>query len=98
MDITKSREEFEAFVKSETGLDLHRTSLPLTKNEDQQYVDHDTNLAWLFWKASRESIEVELPAKVLEECEFDRGHNFRIDYCIVSLEESGIRIKGETNE
>ncbi|EKN4766029.1 hypothetical protein DVP78_00350 [Yersinia enterocolitica] len=48
------------------------------------------------WQSSRESLEVELPEKVFEECEFDRGHNFGIDYCIVSLEEAGIRIKGES--
>ncbi|EKN6317559.1 hypothetical protein DVP60_15065 [Yersinia enterocolitica] len=96
MDITKSREEFEAWLKSK---------MPTTYRLAFECSDDDelTNLAKASvldmrtaWKASRESIEVELPEKVFEECEFDRGHNFGIDYCIVSLEEAGIRIKGES--
>lgn len=33
----------------------------MTKREDQQYSSHQTNLAWLSWQASRESLEIELP-------------------------------------
>ncbi len=32
----KSRQQFEAFIKKETGFDLHRTKFPMTKREDQQ--------------------------------------------------------------
>ncbi|PNM17420.1 hypothetical protein A6J63_015730 [Yersinia enterocolitica] len=53
-------------------------------------------LAWHFWKASRESIEVELPEKVLEEDDFDTGHNCAIDYCAEALRTVGIRVKGES--
>lgn len=52
----KSRQQFEAFIKKETGFDLHRTKFPMTKREDQQYSCHQTNLAWLSWQASRESL------------------------------------------
>ncbi|MEY0066843.1 hypothetical protein AB7W80_00140 [Providencia rettgeri] len=52
----KSRQQFEAFIKKETGFDLHRTKFPMTKREDQQYSSHQTNLAWLSWQASRESL------------------------------------------
>ena len=55
------REQFEAWIKSETGFDLWRTNYPMTKPEDQQYKDHSTNLAWMAWQASREAVEVELP-------------------------------------
>ncbi len=58
----KCREEFECWINSETGLFLHRTNFPMTKHEDQQYYDHNTNLAWLSWKASRESMKaIKLP-------------------------------------
>lgn len=96
MDITKSQSDFEVWLKSK---------MPTTYRLAFECRDDDelTNLAKASvldmrtaWKASRESIEVELPEKVFEECEFDRGHNFGIDYCIVSLEEAGIRIKGES--
>ncbi|HDK7393081.1 TPA: hypothetical protein PTX05_002342 [Cronobacter sakazakii] len=49
----KSREQFEARVKSETGLNLDRTNYALSEVGEQQYIDHDTNLAWWAWKASR---------------------------------------------
>ncbi len=52
----KSRQQFESFIKKETGFDLHRTNFPMTKREDQQYSSHQTNLAWLSWQASRESL------------------------------------------
>lgn len=52
----KSRQQFESFIKKETGFDLHRTNYPMTKREDQQYSSHQTNLAWLSWQASRESL------------------------------------------
>jgi len=55
----KSRRQFESFIKKETGFDLHRTNYPMTKREDQQYSSHQTNLAWLSWQASRESLEKE---------------------------------------
>ncbi|MBX6952688.1 hypothetical protein EX227_22925 [Providencia rettgeri] len=61
--MNKSRQQFESFIKKETGFDLHRTNFPMTKREDQQYSSHQTNLAWLSWQASRESLEVELPNK-----------------------------------
>lgn len=69
------REEFESWIKSETGLFLHRTQFPMTKHEDQQYYDHDTNLAWLSWKASRESMKaIKLP-------DYLCSHQTDGDYC-----------------
>ena len=59
----KCREEFEAWIKSETGFDLYRTQFQMTKYEDQQYYNHKTNLAWLSWKASRENMKaIKLPS------------------------------------
>lgn len=56
-----SREQFEEWVKAETGFDLYRTNFPMTSWDNQQYKDHSTNLAWMSWQASRAAIEVELP-------------------------------------
>lgn len=56
-----SREQFEEWVKAETGFDLCRTNFPMTSWDNQQYKDHSTNLAWMSWQASRAAIEIELP-------------------------------------
>lgn len=56
-----SREQFEEWVKEETGFDLWRTEYPMTEWDDQQYKCHQTNLAWIAWQASRAAIEIELP-------------------------------------
>lgn len=87
----KSRQQFESFIKKETGFDLHRTNFPMTKREDQQYSSHQTNLAWLSWQASRESLEVELPDGF--------GVHEVWCYTAVSVENalisSGVKIKNE---
>lgn len=56
-----SREQFEEWVKAETGFDLYRTNFPMTSWDNQQYKDHSTNLAWMSWQASRAAIEIVLP-------------------------------------
>lgn len=99
MDITKSQSDFEAWLKSKMP-----TTYKLAYETENYCDDEDmVNLAKASvldmrtaWQASRDSLVVELPDKVLEECEFDRGHNFGIDYCIICLEGAGIRIKGES--
>lgn len=55
-----SREQFEKWVKEETGFDLWRTEYPMTEWDNQQYKCHQTNLAWLAWQASRAAIEIDL--------------------------------------
>lgn len=96
MDIIKSSEEFEAWLKSK---------MPTTYRLAFECSDDDelTNLAKASvldmrtaWQASRESIEVELPEKVFEEDDFDNGHNRAIEYCSAALRTAGIRIKGES--
>lgn len=63
----KVREEFEMWLRSTTDFDTFRTNYAMTKPEDQQYMCHRTNLAWFAWKASRESIVVDLPRCLYEE-------------------------------
>lgn len=90
-----SREQFEEWVKAETGFDLYRTNFPMTSWDNQQYKDHSTNLAWKSWQASRAAIEVELPDKVMVEDEFDIGHNWAIDYCADAIRSAGLTVKGD---
>lgn len=61
-----SREQFEEWVKEETGFDLWRTEYPMTEWDNQQYKYHQTNLAWMAWQASRAAIEIELPGSFRE--------------------------------
>lgn len=56
-----SREQFEEWVTKETGFDLWRTEFPMTEWDEQQYKCHQTNLAWMAWKASRKGIEIMMP-------------------------------------
>lgn len=46
------REKFEAWARAKTGLMLDRTAYPMTADEDQQYLDHDANLAFMAWQAA----------------------------------------------
>lgn len=57
----KMRAEFEEWLIANTEFDTQRTAYAMTKEEDQQYMCHRTNLAWLAWQASRAALVVELP-------------------------------------
>lgn len=108
MDITKSREEFEAWLKSK---------MPTTYKlayETENYCDDESmvNLAKATvldmrtaWQASRESIVIDLPQKISE---FNRmpdngailleavNYDEAIDDCAEAIKAAGIRIKGES--
>lgn len=75
----KSREQFESFFKR----DYH-------PDKTGPYIK---DVAFLFWQASREAIEVEFPDKVFVEDEFDNGHNCAIDYCAESITSLGLKVK-----
>ena len=96
----KCREEFEAWIKSETGFDLYRTQFPMTKYEDQQYYDHKTNLAWLSWKASRESMKaIKLPNaikadnRLLGDNEYCSGYNQALRDCEKQITPAGYKVE-----
>lgn len=102
-----SREQFEAWVKSETGFDLWRTNYPMTAPENQQYAEHSTNLAWMAWQASREAVEldIEWPEanddtwKDGEEGAYAMGHEDGKDKVVIAVRKAiraaGIKVKGE---
>lgn len=96
MDITKSQSDFEVWLKSK---------MPTTYRLAFECRDDDelTNLAKASvldmrtaWKASRESIEVELPAKVTAKDTNWTTPNKMREALALSLRTAGIRIKGES--
>lgn len=89
-----SREQFEEWVKEETGLDLWRTEYPMTEWDDQQYKCHQTNLAWMAWQASRAAIEIELPNQFPGEYYLDRDVIYA-DELIEELEQVGLKVKND---
>ena len=58
------RDEFAEWLIANTEFDTQRTAYAMTKEEDQQYMCHRTNLAWLAWQASRAALVVELPGAI----------------------------------
>ena len=92
LKMDKCREEFEAWIKSETGFDLHRTQFPMTKYEDQQYHSHNTNMAWLSWKASREGIKaIKFPEATFETPSGDNA--LREDAVIDAITSAGYKVE-----
>lgn len=95
-----SREQFETWVKEETGFDLWRTEYPMTEWDDQQYKCHQTNLAWMAWQASRAAIEIELPTTIEVHplgpsaakmfCEL---HKNTVAECAKSILAAGLKVK-----
>lgn len=87
-----SREQFEKWVKEETGFYLWRTEYPMTEWDNQQYKCHQTNLAWMAWQASRAAIEIELPNQFPGEYYLDRDVIYA-DELIEELEQAGLKVK-----
>lgn len=95
-----SREQFEKWIKEETGFDLWRTEYPMTEWDDQQYKCHQTNLAWMTWQASRSAIEIELPTTIEVHpfghsaakmfCEL---HKNTVAECAKSILAAGLKVK-----
>lgn len=95
-----SREQFEEWVKKETGFDLCRTNYPMTEWADQKYESYQTHLAWMAWQASRAAIEIELPTTIEVHpfapsaakmfCEL---HKNTVTECAKSILAAGLKVK-----
>ncbi|ELI8046797.1 TPA: hypothetical protein ACJ75O_001459 [Yersinia enterocolitica] len=90
MDITKSREEFE--IACRNGL----INYGLAKFENGEYASESTRSMFMAFKAGRESIEVELPAKITAKDTHWTTPNKMREALVLSLRTAGIRIKGES--
>ena len=84
-----SREQFEEWVKKETGFDLCRTNHSMTEWADQKYESYQTHLAWMAWQASRAAIEIELP----EEESFGCTTGYHAEDVIEAIEQAGLKVK-----
>lgn len=82
-----SREQFEAWVKKETGFDLCRTNYPMTEWADQKYESYQTHLAWMAWQASRAEIEIQACP-----CPNDHGPNVD-DHYREQINNAGLKVK-----
>lgn len=96
-----SREQFEEWVKKETGFDLWRTEYPMTEWDDQQYKCHQTNLAWMAWQASRAAIEIESPDFIDSRAALNKGYTVdysngfgdAMDAYEMAIEQAGLEVK-----
>lgn len=92
MDTTKSREEFEAYIRKNfqyPTLEMEPEDGPCTGEYVDTMREEQFQLWNAAWQASRESIEVKLP-------DFDPyGYPSKLNYDIKqALKNAGIRIKG----
>ena len=85
-----SREQFEEWIKSETGFDLWRTEYPMTDWDSQQYRCHQTNLAWMAWQASRAAIEINLPET---EVGYEMIEYYTPEAVVKAIEQEGLEVK-----
>ncbi|ELI8098290.1 hypothetical protein RSG06_002210 [Yersinia enterocolitica] len=97
MDITKSREAFEAYIRK----NFQYPTLEMEPEDDPcagEYVDtmrEEQFQLWdAAWKASRAGIEVELPTQ--DEYDDPLSAYNAISDCKKILHDAGIRIKGES--
>lgn len=100
MDITKSREGFEAWLSHQSGHTIEYIKGQRSVTVDR-YCSQYIEIPYRAWKASRESISVELPALLPDEGYSDAAmHNFcrndSVKKCAKALRTAGIRIKGES--
>lgn len=58
--MSDSREAFEVFWRNEMNaevFDLVKTAYPFTSDENQQYLCHETNRAWITWQHQQSRID-----------------------------------------
>lgn len=97
-----SREQFEAQIRLHTDESEIEERLK-NANGGLNYAHPETDVAWIWWQASREALEVELPEEMKAREALDKG--FMCDYAagvtdtVVQMRENlrtaGIKVKGE---
>ncbi|EPB9884046.1 hypothetical protein [Yersinia enterocolitica] len=95
MDITKSREEFEDWVAHQLGHTIEYIKGQRAVTTDRYYSQY-IEIPYQAWKASRESVEVELPFNDIRTDEKDEIWDRAVESCADVLRTAGIRIKGES--
>ncbi|EOF8220616.1 hypothetical protein ACK2RV_000295 [Yersinia enterocolitica] len=110
MDITKSREEFEAYIRKNfqyPTLEMEPEDGPCAGEYVDTMREEQFQLWNAAWKASRESIEVKLPQRQ-SLCASGYGDGYFVssisgegleyDEVVEALRTAGIRIKGESEK
>lgn len=91
----KSRQQFEEEYRKHSTLD--EVDIFKIDSESDDYYYLATRWAWRWWKASRESLEIELPLKADDKDpfydDFDAGLNIGIEKCKELLTSNGVKIK-----
>ncbi|HEK0622693.1 TPA: hypothetical protein SMP49_000731 [Proteus mirabilis] len=94
----KSRQQFEEKMAEYLSLDIDEIT---SHREDDKYHSLTVSMAWLWWQASRDSLEAELPVKIptMDDDSFEEGlcegYNNAIDDFKQILISNGVKIKGE---
>lgn len=86
-----SREQFEAQIRLHTDESEIEDRLEKA-NGGLNYAHPETDVAWIWWQASREALEVELPTAEGEEGGITA---LIVDLCSEAIRAAGIKVKGE---
>ncbi|PNK67781.1 hypothetical protein [Hafnia paralvei] len=91
-----SREQFEAQIRLHADENEIEERLA-TANGGLNYAHPETDVAWIWWQASREAVEIELPTRV-DCCNVPfAAHSWNA--CLEESEKriraAGIKVKGE---
>lgn len=87
-----SREQFEAWLRAQPHV------LNVGIEPDGTYTLHEDRVAWMAWQASREAVEVELPAACADDEYFNDGvfQPMRYERDVErAIRAAGIKVKGE---
>lgn len=91
-----SREQFEAQIRLHADENEIEERLA-TANGGMNYAHPETDVAWIWWQASREAVEVELPTRV--DCCNVPFAGYSWNACLEESEKriraAGIKVKGE---
>lgn len=94
-----SRAQFEEYIRrtfTYALLERHEEEAPFKGEYIEAFRETEWELWQAAWQAAHAAIEVTLPEKVMVEDEYDRGHNYGIEYCEEAIKAAGIRIKGDS--
>lgn len=92
-----SREQFEAQIRLHADENEIEERLA-TANGGMNYAHPETDVAWIWWQASREVVEIQLPDhRDYEETLSDHelGFNIALKQCAEAIRAAGIKVKGE---
>ncbi|MBN4863314.1 MULTISPECIES: hypothetical protein [Providencia] len=91
----KSRQQFEEIIKQLSDPSEFESKLKRANN-GLNYADQHVDLMWISWQASRESLDVELPAKEpnpSQDNSYAFGYNRAITESAEMLKRQGVKIK-----